>query len=537
MKQYHRRDFLRFAGVGAAGAALDFPRLGKSAPADFQGLEKNPPAADPVAGGPRRFNVLFLMTDQHHAAWLGCAGHPFVKTPNLDRLAQGGIRFSQMYSPVPYCSPTRAAIVSGCYPSSLGIGRNIDEHNSKDPLALHEPVATYMHHLAAEGYHCHQLGKWHLGDPGALSCYPDAEADGTNSSKLYHGRLRAAGSKAFDDGPRPGEVELFRDVYLRKEIVAARQQVAQRGKMPKQEGALTTGRSRIKPEFQYESALADYCVDLLKRHQHEPFAITYSVSPPHPANIVPAPYYDLYDPARLPLPATWAAPSPAWQDSISGHVGHAFGEAGLREFLRCYSAQVTMMDAFIGRILDALEALKLADHTLVIFTSDHGNMLGQHALVDKAVGAFYDDLIHVPLLMRLPGTIPAGIVCEHIATSMDLAPSILDYVGAKPLEKIHGRSLRGVLASTRPDQSAVFCERSEANSKTTARMIRTRQWKLALHTDNPPELYNLEQDPEEITNVVGVAANGMALQTLKQQLREHMHAVGDRTAYEKLRQV
>jgi len=208
----------------------------------------------------------------------------------------------------------------------------------------------------------------------------------------------------------------------------------------------------------------------------------------------------------------------------------------LREFLRCYSAQVTMMDAFIGRILDTLDTLKLADHTLVIFTSDHGNMLGQHGLVDKAVGAFYDDLIHVPLLMRLPGTIPAGEVCEKLATSMDLAPTILDCLGAEPLQQIHGRSLRGVLAGTNPDQPAIFCERGEPNSKITARMIRTRQWKLCLHTDNPPELYNLEQDPGETTNVFGLAASRMTIQSLKQRLHEHMQTVGDRTAYENLRQ-
>jgi arylsulfatase A-like enzyme len=491
-----------------------------------------PPAP---AAEKRPLNVLFLMTDQHHAGWLGCAGNPIVKTPNLDRLAQGGTRFSQMFSPVPYCSPTRAAIVTGRYPSSLGIGRNIDERNPKDPLRLQEPVETYMHHLAARGYHCHQLGKWHLGDPAELSCFPNANADRDVSGKMYNGRRREAGDKALDDGPRPGEVELVQDAYLRQEIVDARQRLAAQKGTAREVGTLRTGRSRVKPEYQYESALADYCIELLKRHQHEPFAITYSISPPHPANVAPSPYYDMYDPARLSLPSTWTMHPPQWADTVSVHLGAAFGEAGWREYQRCYNAQVTMMDAFIGRILDVLDNLELADHTLVIFTSDHGNMLGQHGIIDKAVGAFYDDLVRVPLLVRLPGVIPAGKTCEQFVSSMDLAPTILDYLGAPPLATSHGRSLRGVLAGTTTNQSAIFCERGEPNSSIAARMIRTRQWKLALHTSSPPELYNLEKDPDETANVYTAAANAAVVESLKSQLRAHMQAIGDPTSYEKLR--
>ena len=101
-----------------------------------------------------------------------------------------------------------------------------------------------------------------------------------------------------------------------------------------------------------------------------------------------------------------------------------------------------MMDDCIGRILKALDELGLADHTLVIFTTDHGNMLGQHGMMDKSVGTFYEDLVHIPLLMRLPGKIPAGRACDAVAASIDLAPTILDYTAAAPLVKAHGRSLR-----------------------------------------------------------------------------------------------
>ena len=132
------------------------------------------PAAETRATQARPLNVLFLMTDQHHAQWLGCAGNNVVKTPNLDRLARGGMRFTEMFVPVPYCSPTRAAIVTGLFPSSLGIGRNIRDND--DPLRFREPRRIYQHQLTARGYHCYQLGKWHLGDPGELTCFPEDAA-------------------------------------------------------------------------------------------------------------------------------------------------------------------------------------------------------------------------------------------------------------------------------------------------------------------------------------------------------------------------
>ena len=177
----------------------------------------------------------------------------------------------------------------------------------------------------------------------------------------------------------------------------------------------------MKPEFHSEWVLADYCIELLKRHRNEPFAITYSVSPPHPVNVVPAPYYDMYDPAKLPLPANWGDRPESHAQNHSALFGQIYGEAGFREYLRCYYGQVTMMDDCIGRILQALADLGLADHTLVIFTTDHGNLLGQHGMMDKAVSTFYEDLVHIPLLMRLPGQIPAGKTCDAVAASIDLA--------------------------------------------------------------------------------------------------------------------
>lgn len=499
----NRRTFVRGA---AAGAAAGFG-CGRAAAA-----ERPPPR-----------NLLVLMTDQHHAQWLGCAGHSTVQTPNLDRLARGGVRFTQAFAPVPYCSPTRLCIETGLYPSSLGLGRNIDKGD--DPLRLREPQRVYQHTLAARGYACHQLGKWHLGRPTELTCFQEDDEAAVRS--LLKARQQAAKMNLFDDGPRAGEAEKIGEVWLRRETAEAHARWRAEKNIPKQDVGVI-GRSARKPEFQYESVLADHCVGLLERHRREPFAITCSVSPPHAPWIAPSPYYDRYDPAGMPVPATWTdRRPPQWAASASARMGRIYGETGLREYLRCYAAQITMMDAFFGRILDALDRLELADNTLVVFTSDHGNLLGQHGMMDKSLGDFYDDLVRVPLLMRLPGVLPAGAVSDAMVASPDLPPTFLDCLGAEPLPKAHGRSVRGVAEGRGKGYDAVFAERGEPTSTGAARMVRTREWKLCLLPRGDHELFDLRKDPDETRNVFADPANAAVVKDLKERMRRHMAAVGD----------
>ena len=503
-----RRDFLKRSGLGLAA-------LSWRASAAASESEQRP------------FNVLFMMTDQQCAAALGCAGHAVIKTPNLDRLAAGGVRFLNSFCVVPYCSPTRLALVTGRYPSSQGLGRNIGhETDHEDPLRLREPCETYLHRLAALGYHCHQLGKWHIGDPAELTCFPEGRRDDEAAQQLLKQRKHAPGVVDTDEAQRSGEVERAGDAWLRAEIADARHRLQQQKNRPAQDVG-RVGRGVVKPEFSHWSVLADHCIELLKRHQHEPFAITYSASPPHAPNVVPSPFYDMYDPAKLPLPATWRDRPALWRDSFSERMGTAFGEAGVREYLRCWYAQVSMMDWCIGRILQALDDLGLADRTLVIFTSDHGNMLGQHGMIEKAVEAFYDDLMRVPLIMRLPARLPAGNTCATFAASVDLAPTILDVLGAPPLSKVHGRSLRPFIEGAADDERPAFGERGDLAKPEVARMIRTRQWKLCLHPRGQRELYDLVNDPDELHNLANDATLAPTIRQLSEQLFEHMRRIGD----------
>lgn len=484
--------------------------------AEKQAAEKRPP------------NLLFLMTDQHHYQALGSAGNTIVKTPHLDRLASGGTRFVNSFCVVPYCSPTRAAIVTGTYPSSRGLGRNIaiGPNRRKDPLRLREPCETYLHRLAALGYHCHQLGKWHLGDPAELSCFPDGRQDEDIPNQRTQQLKESAGDKRFDDGPRPDETPRIEDIWMQSYVaVAYRRLHEDHPNLPPRIGLI--GRCALKPEFWHESVLADYCIELLKRHRDEPFAITYSISPPHEPFIAPARFYDMYDASRMPLPLTWDDRPSLWAKTTSSRLGAIYGDRGFREYLRCYYARVTLADECIGRILKSLDELGLAERTLVVFTSDHGNMLGQHGMMEKSSGAFYDDLMRVPLIARFPGRIPAGTTCAATASSVDLAPTILDCLGAEALPGAHGRSLLPFATGHVDDDRPAFGERGEPDKAGAARMIRTRRWKLCLEPRGQKELFDLQHDPAEIHNLADDAAMAPVVRRLTTQLLDHMRSVGD----------
>jgi arylsulfatase A-like enzyme len=473
-------------------------------------------------------NLLFLITDQHKFDVLGCMGNPLVRTPNLDRLASQGVLFTQAHSTVPYCSPTRTAMITGRYPSTLGVSRNVQgKVNGKpDPIRLVDPLQTYMHILKERGYACHNLGKWHLGNLGELSCFADPKGDGQDANTLLHKRRAEAGGDAFSP-QREGET-LDGFTYMTPNTARCHAIWKDEPKRTKQDLSFI-GRHRFKAEHQYEYVLADQCIDLIRKH-HEaerPFAITYSVSPPHAFWVAPSPYYDWYDPAAFKLPANATDKPKAYAGSQAYRLSELFGPEGMAEYLRCYYAQVSMVDAYMGRILDELDKLGIADNTLVIFTSDHGDMNGGHGLMDKTVDTCYEEIIRVPLIMRLPGATKAGATTDVQADSTDLAPTILDLLAAKPLDQCHGRSLRPFLAGAPDDGQPAFVERGDPANKSCRRMIRTPEWKLIMAGNANHQLFDLAKDPGETRNLYDVPAHAATQARLRTALKQHMETLAD----------
>ncbi len=473
-------------------------------------------------------NVLFLMTDQHKFDVLGCMGNPLAKTPNLDRLASQGVLFTQAHSTVPYCSPTRAAIVTGRYPSTLGIFRNIEGKidGKPDPIRLQEPAQTYLHRLQERGYACHHLGKWHVGNLSELSCYSDARNDAGQANTRTNTGRKTAGDAAIS--PQRENETLVGFTYLTPNSARCHEIWKDEPKRTRQDLSLI-GRHRFTAEYQYESILADQCIELIRGHHAagKPFSITYSVSPPHAFWVAPSPYYDWYNPADF-RPAANASDMPEiYAGTQAYRLAKLFGPEGMAEYLRCYYAQVSMVDAYMGRILDELDRLGLAKRTLVIFTSDHGDMNGGHGLMDKTVDTCYEEIIRVPLIMRLPGVTKAGARTDVQADSTDLAPTILDLLGVKPLDQCHGRSLRPFLAGAPDDGRPAFVERADPSTKSCRRMVRTPEWKLILAGNANHQLFHLAADPGETRNLYADEQHAAIREQLRATLRAHMEEIGD----------
>ncbi|MCX7012807.1 MAG: sulfatase-like hydrolase/transferase, partial [Candidatus Sumerlaeota bacterium] len=315
-----RREFL--AASGGLAAAATMPNLW---------------AADSPR---RRFNILFLMSDQHYAHVLGCAGNPVAKTPNLDALAAGGVRFAQAACVTPFCSPSRGTMVTGLYPHTHGILGNVGE----DKVGFVDPCVCTENILFDRGWATAHFGKWHLGTERDLRCYAGQPTVFELKDEYNTKCLKPLGDAAFDPGPRPGEVAAG-GVFLTEKMAAFRQSADKtRGR---RELPSNMGRARVKAEHDFNFWLADRCIAEIEKNRDGNFMITCSWSPPHAPWICPAAFYDLYKPEDMPLPANLNDSPAAYASDTAARWGREMGVDNLREYLRCYYGQVSMIDACV----------------------------------------------------------------------------------------------------------------------------------------------------------------------------------------------
>jgi len=509
----NRREFLQ----AAAGAAL------AAAPAAVY-CETAPKRKDGV-------NVLFLMTDEQHHRSLSITGNPYVQTPHMDRIAREGALFENATCVTPYCSPSRATILTGAYPHTHGILTNVgargpDPHGAaagsgkEQPLAADAFPSTEMT-LYKHGYATAHRGKWHLGDKGDFPCY-ESWGYALKTDRAYRDlldeRLPAA---QFADDKDPGQY-LGRPV---KKVPAIRQGWQ---KFKETGGGVsyiaTIGRTVIPPELLPETFITDEVVGLIEKNADRNFMITASWSPPHDLWVIPDPYYSMVDRKKVEIRGTTDIP-PWDQKGASKRLGDIMGPDGVREYAAIYHGMVKYIDDQVGRILKKLDDLGLAENTLVIFTTDHGDMVGAHGCIGKSVAGFYDDLVRIPLAMRLPGRIKPGTVVREAVSQIDYMPTILDYAGLPAPEKIHGRSMRPLIEGRDVKwRDYAFCQR--ANS---LRMLRTGRYKYVCPAGKGPirALYDLQADPNEDRNLAADPASAETLRMMHRRLLEVMAADGD----------
>ena len=451
-------------------------------------------------------NLLFIMTDQQRFDAMSCAGNTVLETPNMDRIAHEGAMFKNAYSANPVCVPARAVFLTGFSSVNVRVESNGD-YTSKDV----PDVPTFDEILKKNGYAAEYYGKWHT--PYEFTeCYDNAVNPVGNHFDVPH-IIRAYQAWLLTKGvtpKQPGEGELFSarntrpytPVKLDYNYDMAGASLDEKNKL---DGKQSTqyGRVDLPPRISYAAYTAEQTLEALERMKEGPFTLTCSFDPPHPPMVVQEPYYSMYPPESIPAPVSINDPMTDSPYSVRAKQKNELryqDAENIQNMRSIYYGMVREIDDWIGEILDKLDELGLAENTLVIFTSDHGELMGDHGLHSKSM--FYEGAVHVPLLMRFPGRIKPGTVVDEPVSTMDVFPTILDYVGM-PDSKCDGISLKTFIEG-KPVEHDVVCY--STGSREPNYMIRSGNMKLMIAEKEANQsidaLYDLKADPFEMRNLL-----------------------------------
>jgi arylsulfatase A-like enzyme len=382
--------------------------------------------------------------------------------------------------------------------------------------------------FADAGYDTHHYGKWHLEDDH-LPYYDDQFTE--------HREYAQAASETFR-AVRERDRSGWMDWYgwaLPVETTATLDAAVAAADDPRfaagdAEFLSKMGRLELDPEEVFDVQVAERSCERLVDHE-SPFFVTCSFNYPHDPNVVPDPYYGRYDPSDR---------EDRFDDEWSRRVVSALGEAGLREFLRCYYAAVELVDEQVGRLLDTLESRDRLENTVVTFLADHGDMAGEHGMAWKSTDAFYDGVARVPLLVRLPGEDGPDTV-DVPCDLTDALPTLVEAAGLSVPEGVHGESLLGHLRGERDPSAArryAFSERVSGDPLDTRTVpedaegsfiVRGPRWKYVRYPDGDEYLYDVAADPGETTNRLD--AGGPEATRARDRLREALADWLDHTDY------
>ncbi len=431
-------------------------------------------------------NLVFIMSDEHNAAFMGCAGHAHVKTPALDALAARGTIFDNAYTNCPICVPARASFATGRYVHDCG--------NWDNAFPYHGELPSWGHRLQAQGHHVVSIGKLH---------YRSTEDDNGFDEEIIplhvvDGVGDLLGMIRDDLPERHGTKKLASD--------------AGRG-----ESSYTNNDRNIATEARR------WLVEEAPKYEGKPWALFVSFVCPHFPLIAPDEFYDMYAQSDLPLPTLYSPeertshPYYAAMRRCLAYDKH-FDETSIRKAVIAYHGMCTFLDANIAAVLKALDETGRLEDTRVVYTSDHGDALGKRGLWGKST--MFEESARVPLIVAGPD-LPSG---KRVATPVSLVdsfPTILQAVGAHAEAIDHGLPGQSLLELARdePDHRTVFSEYHAVGSSAGTFMIRRDQFKLVYFVGMEPELFDVESDPEETQNLAGDPAYADVLSRLESELR------------------
>lgn len=476
-----RKQFL----AAAAGAAMSF-----SQPA------KRPP------------NVLLLMSDQHKPHCLGIDGNPVARTPNLDALARSGVRFDRAYCSNPVCVPSRASLLTGLYT------HNHRAYNNTVPWPYE--VQTMAHYFHRAGYITGLIGKMH---------FVDAQTHGFDYRLDFNDWWQSLGPKTklyADELSRPNSGsgmpqidDLWRDSG--DPWKGARD-------LDDRQGAVAVGHaSKIPERDHFESFVARESSRFLKNFGKRPFFLITSFLKPHDPFMPAERFASMFRAQDMKLPSTWGkvdlntVPREI-RDSIENNRPtpelRSPDQAKLR--IALYYANLAQMDDCLGQVLQSLHDLQLENDTIVVYTSDHGEMLGEHGMWQKFV--FYEASAGIPMIFRIPGTASASKRTRTLASNVDILPTLAELCGVAIPNDLDGRSLVDSIRNPAAQIDRIVYSEYALQTPNAKYMIRSGDYKFCHYVNDTAELYDLRTDPDEMQNLASKPKFGGKVKELRNQL-------------------
>ena len=431
------------------------------------------PAFSQAARPERKLNVLFISTDDLNND-LGCYGHPLVKSPNIDRLARRGVRFDRAYNQFPLCSPSRTSLMTGLRPDTTRV-YDLKKH-FRETLP---DVVTLPQLFRKNGYFAARVGKiYHYGNPGDI---------GTNGLDDPASWDAVVNPKGVDK-----EEEKVLINYTPKRGLGS---------------SLSLYASPAPDEEHTDGKVTAETIKLLEQNRERPFFIAAGFYRPHCPFIAPQKYFDLYPLEKIrppnfsPSELKSVPPAALWINAP--HFG--VSEEAQRKAIQAYYASISFLDAQVGKLLEALDRLKLTENTLIIFWSDHGYLLGQHGQWMKQT--LFEGSARNPLIIAGPGTIAKGKAAGRTVELVDLYPTLADVCGLSGLpNNLAGRSLRPLLVNPQAkwDKPAITqVQRASGGKAFMGYSVRTERYRYTEWDEGRKgeELYDYERDPHELHNL------------------------------------
>jgi arylsulfatase A-like enzyme len=443
-------------------------------------------------------NLLIIQTDEHNFRTLGCyraqlpadqafiwGENAIVETPHIDALAARGALCTSFYATSPVCTPSRASLVSGRYPHNTGAPTN--------DVPMRDDVVTFAQRLRERGYETGFAGKWHLDGPGKPQWEPERDFGFSDNRYMFN-----------------------------------------RGHWKQLE--LTTGGPRVKaqdtngrPSYSVQGAdatsfttdwLTDRTLNFIEEHHQRPFCFMVSIPDPHGPNTVRAPYDTMFDPKDFSKPRTFDQSKEESPRYLGAAGATRFSPAGMAQ----YFGMVKCIDDNVGRLLEKLKKLELLERTMIVFTSDHGDLCGEHHRDNK--GNPYEASARVPFIIAAPGVIPPKVVLHEAMVGIDFTPTIMPLLGhpltEQELDTIEGRNLSELFRTGQASvdfEDLVVVRKAGQNAGWVAAM--TDRYKLVLSPEDEPWLFDLQQDPDEMLNFYDSHQHAQVVRKLARALSDY----------------